>query len=255
VAEPRRRWSLRSRVAIAAALGAVVVAVVVAAVVAGLLTRREVAALDRRLDLATAVLRPRIAAGADPEQLLAGDRGAGLGRAAVGGLVVTVRTPDGGTRTAGFRRAVPVLPASDGDASVDGTGYRVRTVTLRGGGTLTVGLTEAATDRTVAQLRRVTVLVTALAALAAAGLGWLLAGPATRPLRTLRDRTAAAGPPARTGPPWAPASSPAPPRPPISPRRSPACWRGSSSRGRRASAHWPRPATSPPPPSTSCARR
>jgi two-component system sensor histidine kinase PrrB len=37
------------------------------------------------------------------------------------------------------------------------------------------------------------VLVTALAALAAAGLGWLLAGPATRPLRELRDRTARLG--------------------------------------------------------------
>jgi two-component system sensor histidine kinase PrrB len=36
----------------------------------------------------------------------------------------------------------------------------------------------------------VTLLVAVLAALAAAGLGWLLAGPATRPLRDLRDRTA-----------------------------------------------------------------
>ena len=199
MADPgRRRGSLRSRVAVAAALGTAVVAVVVAGVVAGLLTRREVAALDRRLDVAAAVLRPRIAAGADPAQLLAGDRRAGLVRAVVGGLVVTVRGPDGDTRTAGLRDSAPELPAADGDVQAAGQDYRVRTVALRGGGTLTVGLTEAATARTVAQVRRVTVLVAALAALAAAGLGWLLAGPATRPLRALRDRTAALG--GRPGP-------------------------------------------------------
>jgi two-component system sensor histidine kinase PrrB len=50
----------------------------------------------------------------------------------------------------------------------------------------------------VARVRKGTVLVTALAALAAAGLGWLLAGPATRPLRELRDRTARLG--GRPGP-------------------------------------------------------
>jgi two-component system sensor histidine kinase PrrB len=74
----------------------------------------------------------------------------------------------------------------------------VRTAALAGGGTVTVGLPATATDRTIARVRKGTVLVTALAALAAAGLGWLLAGPATRPLRELRDRTARLG--GRPGP-------------------------------------------------------
>jgi two-component system sensor histidine kinase PrrB len=74
----------------------------------------------------------------------------------------------------------------------------VRTAALAGGGTVTVGLPARATDRTVARVRKAAVLVTALAALAAAGLGWLLAGPATRPLRELRDRTTRLG--GRPGP-------------------------------------------------------
>jgi two-component system sensor histidine kinase PrrB len=195
---PARGWSLRSRVAAAAALGAVLVAVVVAAVVSTLLTHREVAGLDRRLDAVTAVVRQRLDAGGDPRQLLDGPVRRGLVRATVNGLVVTVRTPHGAASTAGLRGAPAALPPTDGDATVGGTSYRVRTEALRAGGTVTVGLPATATRRTVGQVRRVTVLVAVLAAAAAAGLGWLLAGPATRPLRELRDRTARLG--GRPGP-------------------------------------------------------
>jgi two-component system sensor histidine kinase PrrB len=199
VADPRtapRGWSLRSRVAAAAALGAVVVAVAVAAVVASLLTRREVAALDRRLDAVTAVVVRHPAA--DLPQLIGGPSRRGLVRATLDGLAVTERTPDGATRTAGDRAAPPDLPPTDGDATAGGTAYRVHTEALPGGGTVTVGLPATATRRTVAQVRRVTVLVAVLAAAAAAGLAWLLAGPATRPLRELRERTARLG--GRPGP-------------------------------------------------------
>ena len=186
-----RRWSVRSRVALAAALGTVLVAVVVAVVVSALLTHREVAALDRRLDTLTTVAQNQLRADADPARLLDASR-RGLLRATVDGLVVTVRS-GGQERTAALSGAAAPLPAVDGSATVGGTDYRVRTVDLRGGGTVSVGLPAAATDRTVAAVRRVTALVTVLAALAAAGLGWLLAGPATRPLRELRDRTAGLG--------------------------------------------------------------
>lgn len=186
-----RPWSLRSRVALAAALSAVVVAVVVAAIVAALLTHREVAALDKRLDVVAAALRPRVAAGADPQELLGGTRRPVLLRAAVGGLVVTARPASGPVTTGGLQAGAPTLPAVDGDVTADGEAYRVRTVALRSGGTLTVGLPEAETARTVAEVRRITALVTLAAAAAAAGLGWLLTGPATRPLRELRNRTAA----------------------------------------------------------------
>jgi two-component system sensor histidine kinase PrrB len=194
--EPTRAWSLRSRVALAAALGAVIVAVAAGVVVAALLSHREVAALDRRLDAVATVAQNRLSTGAGLAELLGSGR-RGLLRATVDGLVVTVRS-DAGTSTAGLTARAPELPAVDGAVSAGGTDYRVRTVTLGGGGTVTVGLPAAATDRTVARVRRGTLLVTALAALAAAGLGWLLAGPSTRPLRELRDRTARLG--GRPGP-------------------------------------------------------
>src|SRR4051812_4938010 len=78
-----RGWSLRSRVAVAAALGAVVVAVVVAAVVSALLTHREVGALDKRLDSVLAVVGRRLDAGGDVQQLLAAPLRRGLLRATV----------------------------------------------------------------------------------------------------------------------------------------------------------------------------
>lgn len=189
--EPRWRWSLRSRVALAAALGAVVVAVVAGVVVAALLSHREVAVLDRRLDAVAALAQTRLADGADPAALLGAGR-RGLLPATLDGLVVTVRS-DAGTRTDGLAARPPTLPATDGSVTVRGTDYRVRTAPLDGGGTVTVGLPSRATDRTVARVRKGTVLVTGFAALAAAGLAWLLAGPATRPLRELRDRTARLG--------------------------------------------------------------
>ncbi|WP_029430429.1 sensor histidine kinase KdpD [Blastococcus sp. URHD0036] len=186
----RRARSLRTRVAVAAGLGAVVLAVVVAAVLSALLTRREESALDRRLDAVTGAVAARVAAGADPADLL--DPAAPLPGSALGGLVVTVRAADG-TRTESVDGAAADLPARDGAAG----GYRVRTAEVPGG-TVTVGLPSGATDRAVARVRRSVVLGAALAVPAAAGLAWLLAGPALRPLRALRDRTAALG--GRPGP-------------------------------------------------------
>jgi two-component system sensor histidine kinase PrrB len=182
--------SLRTRVAVAAALGTLLLAVVVAAVVSGLLTRREVTALDRRLDAVADVVASRVAAGQDPGELLG--RGSLLLRSALDGLVVTVRTAEG-TRSVAVDGTARDLPAGTGDAGR----YRVRTVAVPQG-TVTVGLPADATDRTVTRVRRVALLVAVLATLAAAGLGWLLAGPALRPLRVLRDRTAALG--GRPGP-------------------------------------------------------
>ena len=167
-----------------------IVTVVVAVVVSALLTHREVTAVDKRLEGLATVVEQRVGAGTDPQRLLDSGVRRGLLVATADGLVVTERTPDGSTSTAGLRGRAPDLPAANGDVTAGGADYRVRTVLLRDGGTVTVGLPTAATTRTVARVRRVTLLVAVLAALAAAGLGWLLAGPATRPLRDLRDRTA-----------------------------------------------------------------
>jgi two-component system, OmpR family, sensor histidine kinase PrrB len=189
----RRTRSLRARVAVAAALGTVVLAVVVAAVVAAVLTRREVTALDRRLDLVADVVAARVTAGEDPQELLGSPVRLALLRTSVGGLVVTIRTDIDTTTTGLDAPRPPELPPTEGTTSVGGRNYRVHTVALPDGGSVSVGLPTAATDQAVTRVRRSTVSVTALAVLTAAGLGWLLAGPAVRPLRELRDRTAALG--------------------------------------------------------------
>lgn len=190
--------SLRARVAIAAALGTVVLAVVVAVVVSAALASREVAAVDRRLQVVAEVMQARLADGTDPRDVLGSQVRGSLLRSTLEGLVVTVRR-DGGTAAAGLdAAAAPELPSADGTTTAGGVNYRVRTAALPGGGSVSVGLPTAAVDRTVRRVRQVTLLITVVAALSAAGLGWLLAGPAVRPLRELRDRTAALG--SRPGP-------------------------------------------------------
>jgi len=177
---------------VAAAVGAVVVAGVVATVLVVLLGRREVATLDRRLTALGDVLVTRISAepGGGTGQRVADREARLLARGIGGGLLVTVR--DGaGVRTLGGGASAAPLPATDGDVEAGGRAYRVHTAALAGGGTVTVGLPEAGTTQAVARVRRDTVLVALAAAAGAAALGWVLAGRALRPLRVLRDRTAA----------------------------------------------------------------
>ena len=184
--------SLRTRVAAAAALGAVVIAAVVATILVVLLGHREVAALDRRVAALSTVLSARASldAGGSPADLVTARAARPLLRGLANGLVVTVR--DGNVvRSVGTAAGAPDLPPVQGPVRAGGKRYRVATKALPGGSTLTVGLPTAPTDDTVARARRDTVLVALAAAAAAAGLGWLFAGRATRPLRILRDRTAA----------------------------------------------------------------
>jgi two-component system sensor histidine kinase PrrB len=187
-----RPLSLRTRVAAAAALGAVVIAAVVATILVVLLAHREVAALDRKVTALSTVLSARASldAAGSPTDLVSARAARPLLRGLANGLVVTVR--DGNqVRSVGTAAGAPDLPPGDGAVRAGGKRYRVATTVLPDGRRLTVGLPTASTDVAVARVRRDTVLVALVAAGGAAGLGWLFAGRATRPLRTLRDRTAA----------------------------------------------------------------
>src|SRR3954462_1560952 len=73
-ADPGPPGAFGSRVALAAALGAVLVAVAAGIVVAALLSHREVAALDRRLDTVVAVAETRLPGDTDPAELFAAGR-------------------------------------------------------------------------------------------------------------------------------------------------------------------------------------
>lgn len=198
----RRRRSVRTRVSLACAAVAVALVVTLAALVVTVLTRREYADLDRRLELVSQALLPPVAedfpGGLD--ETVSGGRGRFLLRALAPGLVATAGQDGAGIRTAADPRgpgsaptALPVTGAGTRTVEVEGGDYRLLTASVPGvpGGTLTVGLPAELAAAPVRAIRLWGIIIGGLAALAGAGLGWASAGIALRPLRQLRDRTRA----------------------------------------------------------------
>lgn len=182
----RRSLSLRARVALAAALAATVVVVLVGVLASVLLAREQTERLDRSLVPGSpAVLGSFASTRAD--------------------LAVTLRNPAGEPR----RVSGPELPLSPigipTSVTVAGVDYRIRTAPGPAPGSLvTVGATEDDTRARVAERRRLVAGLGIAAVALAAGLGWVFAGRAVRPMRRLTaqaatlDRTAtdpAAAPP------------------------------------------------------------
>ncbi|MGK2882616.1 MAG: sensor histidine kinase [Mycobacterium sp.] len=170
-----RRWrrystSLRTRVALAAAIASALVVGVFALVTSFALANNDAAQLDRRLDsIVDASLYPD-----DP----------------IRGVLTTGRS-----RTTGeivFQRGfqLPSLPEGTETVEVNGVDYRVRTVPLvdEGGVLMSIGIRE---DSILLSRARIPLYVGigAITVLLALGLGWLLAGRAVRPLRTLTEQT------------------------------------------------------------------
>jgi two-component system sensor histidine kinase PrrB len=170
----RRSTSLRTRVAIAAALAAAAVVASFAAVTSVLLVNNDAAQLDRRLD---AIIDTSV----DPNRSTAEPRA----------ILQTVRSR--GTHEVVFQRGfqLPSLPVGTTTVPVNGVDYRVRTVerTQPDGDVLVsigIRVDSIVMDRTRIPLY---LLIGAAAVLVAAGLGWLFAGPAVRPLRRLTQHT------------------------------------------------------------------
>ncbi len=168
-----RSASLRTRVAIAAAAAAAAVVAVFTVLTSLVLANNDAVQLDRRLDAI-------VDASMFPEQLSDPRRGVlQTGRSRASGEVVFQR---------GFQ--LPALPPGAETVLVNGVEYRVRTVPVdqQGGVLMSVGiradsiLLNPARVPTYIAVGMVTVLI-------AAGLGWLLAGPAIRPLRKLTEHT------------------------------------------------------------------
>ncbi|MCW2624339.1 HAMP domain-containing sensor histidine kinase [Mycobacterium sp.] len=168
-----RSASLRTRVAIASAAAA-------AAVVAGftiltslVLANNDAAQLDRRLDSI-------IDASMYPNQLEDPRRGVlTTGRSESSGQVMFQR---------GFQ--LPALPLGTATVAVNGVEYRVRTITVdqQGGVLMSVGIRADSILLNRARIPQYTA-VGVVTVLIAGGLGWLLAGPAIRPLRRLTEHT------------------------------------------------------------------
>lgn len=200
---PSRAVSLRTRVAAASAAGALLVLVVSSVILSVVLTRQQYASLDRQLDqlsrLASPVLvrearHPATADVPTARQRLAERAvsllGASFTAVAYRGTVQVATTS--------ADAAAPVLPRlPPGHATVETAQGRYRSLTTgsgaRGNLTVSVGLPLTAIEAQVRNIRRAVVVVGLLAVAAAAGLGWLLASPAVRPFRVLRDRALAMG--------------------------------------------------------------
>jgi len=168
----RFRASLRTRVAIAAALAAAVVVGALAVLTSIVLANNDVAQLDRRLD---AIVNASVSTG-DPWEPTNGVLSTGRTRT---GQVVFQR---------GFQ--LPVLPTGTEDVTVNGVDYRVRTVSVEREGGLLVSIGIRA-DSILLNPARIPsyVAIGLVALLVAASLGWLLGGVATRPLRRLTEQT------------------------------------------------------------------
>ena len=165
--------SLRTRVALASAAAAAAVVAVFTILTSIVLANNDAAQLDRRLDSI-------VDASMYPEQLSDPRRGVlTTGRSASTGQVV-------------FQRGFQLPPLAPGTATVEvnGVDYRVRTIPLdqQGGVLVSIGIRADSILLSRARIPLYTAVGVATV-LIAGGMGWLLAGPAIRPLRKLTEQT------------------------------------------------------------------
>jgi two-component system sensor histidine kinase PrrB len=168
-----RSASLRTRVAVAAAAAASAVVAVFTILTSLVLANNDAAQLDRRLDSI-------VDASMYPDQLQDPRRGVlSTGRSESSGQVVFQR---------GFQ--LPKLPPGTATVTVNGVDYRVRTIPVdqEGGVLVSIGIRA---DSILLNRARIPLYagVGVVTVLIAGGLGWLLAGPAIRPLRKLTQQT------------------------------------------------------------------
>ncbi len=168
-----RSASLRTRVALAAAAAAAAVVAVFTILTSLVLANNDAAQLDRRLDSI-------VDASMYPDQLSDPRRGVlTTGRMRRTGQVV-------------FQRGLQLPSLDPGTATVEvnGVDYRVRTIPMeqQGGVLVSVGIRADSILLNRARIPFYTA-VGIVTVLIAAGVGWLLAGPAIRPLRRLTEHT------------------------------------------------------------------
>jgi two-component system sensor histidine kinase PrrB len=173
----RRSLSLRTRVAIAAALAAAAVVALFALVTSVLLVNNDATQLDRRLDSI-------VATSFDANQTHDASRG----------ILTTIRSRSTGqvVYQRGFQ--LPPLPVGTSTVAVNGVDYRVRTIETRREGDVLVSI-GIRIDSILMERARIPLYlgIGFIAVLLAAGLSWLFAGPAVRPLRTLTEQTRTLG--------------------------------------------------------------
>ncbi|HEY9264467.1 MAG TPA: HAMP domain-containing sensor histidine kinase, partial [Mycobacterium sp.] len=176
----RRTPSLRTRVALATAIGAAIVVVIVGTVVWVGITNDRKERLDRRLDEAAGFAIPFLPRGLDEIPSSPNDQDA----------IITVRRADG-QETSNSKVVLPQLEPGYADTYVGGVRYRVRTVEIRYPEPMSVavGATYDATIADTNNLHRRVIIICVFSVGAATLLGWLLAAFAVRPLKRLAQQT------------------------------------------------------------------
>ncbi|GAC1400506.1 MAG: HAMP domain-containing sensor histidine kinase [Mycobacterium sp.] len=168
-----RSASLRTRVAIASATAAAGVVAVFTILTSVVLANNDATQLDRRLDSI-------IDASMYPDQLQDPHRD----------VLTTGRSRSTGQLV--FQRGLqlPPLPPGTASVAVNGVEYRVRTIVVdqQGGVLMSVGIRA---DSVLLNRARIPLysLVGVVTVVIAGAVGWLLAGPAVRPLRRLTEHT------------------------------------------------------------------
>ncbi|WP_084160981.1 HAMP domain-containing sensor histidine kinase [Nocardia sp. BMG51109] len=176
-----RAYSLRTRVAAAAALGAIVITAVLSWVSVRALERNNLAQADQSLTIASRIvlMQPVVAVGVlwlmPPNENLA----------------VTVRQNGGVVASSSLE--LPALDPGSHTITLDGTPFRVLTTTENQPAGRTVSMAIPLTDayHATAEQRRWVLAAAALTVTAAAGLGWVFGGRAVRPIVDLTRQVGA----------------------------------------------------------------
>ncbi|WP_084497677.1 HAMP domain-containing sensor histidine kinase [Nocardia amamiensis] len=179
---PRRRsFSLRTRVAGAAAAGAIVIVTLISLISIRAIERNNVQQSDQQLAIAARIvlIEPQIAVRFISLTGLNTD------------MAVTVR--DNGNIVASTTTELPALPTGSRTVTVGGTPYRILTTTENqpAGRVVSLGIPAAGAAEATAEQQRWVLGGALLSIAAAAGLGWLLAGAAVRPIVRLTRQVGA----------------------------------------------------------------
>ncbi|WP_174361846.1 sensor histidine kinase [Nocardia brevicatena] len=174
----RRSYSLRTRVAGAAAAGAVLIVALLSAFVVEAIERNNLRQTDQQLLIASrlVLIDPVIAVGV--VNLVGPDRN----------MALTVR--DNGEMVASTTIRLPALPTGSKTVTVDGIPYRVLTTSENQppGRAVSLGIPAAEAAEATNRQQRWVLGGAGLAIAASAGLGWLFGGRAVRPIVDLTRR-------------------------------------------------------------------
>jgi len=170
----RRSFSLRTRVAAAAALGAIILTVLLGWLSVIAINRNNLTQADQELTVASRIIlmQPVIAVGV-----------LSLVNSSNKDLVVTIRDSDGGLDSSTSVQ-LPQLDPGSHTVTLDDVPYRVLTTTENQqlGRVVSMGIPLTDAYHATSEQRRWVLSAAALAMVAAAGLGWVFGGRAVRPI-------------------------------------------------------------------------